>query len=349
MDENSFMNIKLARIHNRNMLMKMAQAAQPPAAGSPPKPPATTPSTPGSTPPKAPGASPSASQPATAVNAGQQPVQQPAQQNTQQDPYKIFVQRHQLQALENESWLKNLFYAYRPEPSTKMENDLAGAVRRATGTSSDGIQEHLANATTRLPAAKDTNLRDKAVNEYGKWNEQTRAERQRLTGQAESQKSQDAQQAYQSLIEWNENTDDPSWLFLTDQVSSSALKQAQSRIVRDVERAGMSIVMGSPTSWAAYISDEGSFFNTVMEQGFVSTIQGKGSALPFDVVMGWAQALNEPARIVPQYTRFAAALEKAGERDATLRGARGIRDQATLSGLQSRLDRQNARRGPTRR
>lgn len=327
------MNIKLARIHNKNMLMRFAQAATPPATPTSPKPASATP---------APGANPPA--------AGQSPAgQPPAAQQPAQDPYAIFVQRQRLQAFESQPWLKNLFNAYQPGPSTQLENQLATAVRRATGTSSDNIQEHLVNALARMQPPKVPNLRDQAEREYGKWNEQTRAERQRLVGQAESQKSQDAQQAYQSLMEWQEGTDDQSWLFLTDGVSSAALKQAQARIVRDIERAGMSIVMGSPTSWAAYISDEGSFFNTVMEQGFVSTVQGKGGALPFEVVMGWAEALNEAARIIPQYARFSAAIEKTTERDATLRGARDIRNQANLNALQSRLQRQNAPRPATRR
>lgn len=326
------MNIKLARIHNRKMLAKFAQAANTAA-------PAATTNAPANTS----GANTTASTPAASTPAPSAPTQ-PTQPPAANAAYDTFVQRHQFQALANQSWLNKLFNAYQPAPSTKLENDLAAAVRRATGTSSDRIQEHLANATTRLPAAKDNNLRDQAVNEYGKWNEQTRSERQRIQGQAESQKSQDVNQAYEALLEWKEGTDDPTWLFLTDQVSSSALKQAQAKIVRDIERAGMEIIMRSPTSFATYISDEGSFFNTIIEQGYAYVIQSKGGSLPIDAVMSWAEALNEATRMIPQYQRFVSTMERAVERDETSRGARGIRNKATLQGLQDRLNRQNTRR-----
>jgi hypothetical protein len=230
--------------------------------------------------------------------------------------------------------LNNLFLAYQPTPSTQFENEFAGAVRRATGTSSDRIQEHLANATGRFPQAKDNNLRDKAVNEYSKWNEQTRAERSRLQGQAESEKSQDVNKAYESLMAWEEGTDDPSWLFLTNGVSRTALKQAQMKIVREIEREGQSIVNGNPASFANVATDAVSYFSTLMEQGYVKLIQSKGGNLPMEVVMGWAEGLNEVQRMVPQFQRFEGIMEQANARSGVQTDLRGIRDQGRLNRAQ---------------
>ena len=313
------MNIKLARIHNRNMLMRIAQQAAPVADDG------TETDTAGG---KDNGATAPSGTPAPAQtnNTGTTPLQNKALA----DGYDTFIQRQQLNQFKQEPWLINLYYAYQPQPSTRLENDLGGAVRRATGTSSDRIREHLANALSRLESPKVVSLRDKAINEYARWNEQVTSEKSRMQGQADAAKSQDAAKAHDALLEWQEGTDDPSWLFLTNEVSKSALKQAQMQIVREIEREGSGILNSNPLSFSAVAADPISYFNTLMEQGYVRNIQSKGIALPFDVIMGWAESLNEAQRMTPQFQRFQGLVDQASERQGVQTDIRGIRNQGMI-------------------
>ena len=320
------------------MLIRMGQATSPvvPVAPvAPAAPPAAGAAGAASTPP-APPVAPTATTPAAAPKA-------------LEVAYNDFIPRQRLEAFKQETWLINLFYAYQPQPRTRLENDLGGAVRRATGTSSDRIREHLANALSRMEAPKVINLRDKALNEYAKWNEQVTSELARTQGQAESQKSQDTNKAYESLMAWEEGTDDPSWQFLTNEVSRTALKQAQMKIVREIEREGQSIVNGNPASFANVATDAVSYFSTLMEQGYVKLIQSKGGTLPMEVVMGWAEGLNEVQRMVPQFQKFEGIMEQANARSGVQTDLRGIRDQGRLNRAQEFENRGTRGRGAPRR
>lgn len=295
-------------------------------------------------------------QPAPNASSSNQGANQAAQSNAQQpastaqtgqpsaDLYNTFIQRQQLQQFQQQPWLINLFYAYQPQPSTRLENELGGAIRRATGTSSDRIREHLANALSRMEAPKVISLRDKALNEYARWNEQVTSEMARTQGQAESQKSQDANKAYDALLQWEEGTDDPSWLFLTNEVSKAALKQAQMKIVREIEREGSGILNSSPLSFTEVATDPVSYFSALMEQGYVRLIQSKGIPLPFDVIMGWAGALNEAQRMVPQFQRFQGLVDQAAERQGFQTDMRGIRNQGMLDRARAAEQRRMQRR-----
>lgn len=344
--ENNFMDIKLARINNKNMLLRIAQASQTIrqlSDGSYVNDEGKKVNSDGF-----PVDSTGKIIPENESGQNQGKVQQPASQqpanNTSSDAYAIFIQRQQLQQFQQQPWLINLFYAYQPQPSTRLENEIAGAVRRATGTSSDRIREHLANALSRIEAPKVTSLRDKAINEYGRWNEAVTSELARTQGQAESQKSQDANKAYDALLQWEEGTDDPSWLFLTNEVSKAALKQAQMKIVREIEREGSGILNSSPLSFTEVATDPVSYFNALMEQGYVRSIQSKGGSLPFDVIMGWAEALNEAQRMAPQFQRFQGIADQASERQGLQTDMRGIRNQGALDRARAAEQRRMQRR-----
>ena len=231
-----------------------------------------------------------------------------------------------------------------PEPQTDLENSLGMAVRRATGTSSDRIFEHLANATSRLPAAKNSTYRDRAINEYGKWNENTKAERSRVSGEQESQKSQDADRAYKALLEWQEGSDDPEWQFLINGVSKSALQQAQIKLVRDISRTGISILNANSVAFADQASDQESYAEMVMQQGYLRMIQEKGLPLPFDVVSGWAQSLNEAGRISPQFVNFNKKVQSALNRQDFESELGGIRSKGVLDRARTRESNQTRRR-----